>query len=240
MRYRSWTQWLLWLLMGFTSLTPAWADTEPSGQPPVGLIFERAAVANFLVGPRQPEIDETMDETLSCPIGQLCLDDPSILPHAGITLTRLVDQYLRGRYGQRIAPRAEVRIAETEIKLSQEEDTPRTLAESLGRLLQVDVVVIGTVWRYRNRGGIEGMPDSPASVAFAVYFIDVKNGRQLWRGLYDATQRTVSKDLLHAGKQLKMGLKWLSADELAAHGVREAFKEFPSTFLPGEDTGYRE
>ena len=91
--------------------------------------------------------------------------------------------------------------------------------------------------RYRDRGAIEGMPDSPASVAFAVYFINVEDGRQLWRGLFDATQQAVSKDLLQAGKQLKMGLKWLSADELAAHGVREVFGKFPSEFLPGNYTG---
>ncbi len=223
---------IIWCLMAsVTALAPAWAESGPSPQTSSTSTLRRAAVATFLVGPRQPEIDESMDQTLSCPIGEICMDDPSILPHAGATLTRLVDRYLRGRFGQQIVSRTEMRNAETEIQLNQETDTPRTLAERLGRLLEVDVVVIGTVWRYRDRGAIEGVPDSPASVAFAVYFIDASNGHMLWRGLYDGTQRTVSKDLLHAGKQLKMGLKWLTADELAAHGVRECFSALPPTLL---------
>jgi hypothetical protein len=144
---------------------------------------------------------------------------------------------MRSRFGKQIIPRETVKNAEMEIKLDRQEDTPRTMAERVGRLLDVDVMVIGTVWRYRDRGEMLGVPESKASVAFAVYFIDVENGRKLWRGMYDATQQAVTENLFQARKQIKMGLRWLSADELAAHGVKEVFKTFPPNLLPGDFSG---
>lgn len=225
------------LLIGFTTGAPARADSNPTGEATDRVVFKRAAVASFFEGSHRPEMDESMDQTLSCPIGEICRTDPSIASHASITLTRLVDRELRSRYGKQILPRQRVRDAETEIQLNYEKDTPRTMAQRMGRLLQVEVVVIGTVWRYRDRGEMVGGRKRNASVAFAVYFIDATNGHKLWRGLYDATQKPVTENLFEAPKQIKMGLRWLSADELAAHGVKEVFETFPPNLLPGDFSG---
>ena len=135
MRYRPLMHLLAWLLLGVAGTSQAWAEANPSGEPRTRIVFKRAAVASFLEGRRRPELDETMDQTLSCPIGQICQDDPSILPQAGITLTRLVNQQLRGRFGEQVIPRIEVQAAEMEIKLNQEKDTPLTLAEKLAAVV---------------------------------------------------------------------------------------------------------
>jgi hypothetical protein len=37
----------------------------------------------------------------------------------------------------------------------------------------------------------------------------------------------LSEDVIQGLKQMKMGPRWLTADELARYGVREAFKKFP-------------
>jgi len=211
--------------------------TAVADQEPVRVVFKRAAVATFLVGQRQPNMDDSMDQTLSCPIGLICKDDPSILPNAGMTLTRLVDEQMRLRFGQQVVNRSDVQNAEMELKLDQSQDTPRSLAEKLGRLLDVEVVVLGTVWRYRDRKGDSELPQDLASVAFAIYLIEAETGRMLWRGLFDATQQDLFKDLFQAKKQIKMGLKWLSANELAAYGVKEVFSKFPPNILPGNYTG---
>lgn len=198
--------------------------------------FMKGAVAPFLVGRRQPQMDEAMDETLSCPIGEICAYDPMILPTAGTRLTDLVSKYLHHRFGNHIVPQNDVTIANVERLLDPAKDTPRTLAQKLGKRLDVDVVFVGTVWRYRNRGAIEDVPDSPASVAFAVYMIEVHSGRQLWRGIYSASQQALMDNLGQAKKQLKMGLKWLSADELAAYGVKEMFENFMPQVQPDQTT----
>ena len=225
------------LLIGFTAVSPTWAEEDASKESTERVTFKRAAVATFFEGEHRPEIDETMDQTLSCPIGQICRPGSAISSHAGITLSGLVDRELRGRFGKQVVSREHVRAAEVDLKLHQEKDTPRTMAQRMGKMLKADVMVIGTVWRYRDRGEMLGVPDSKASVAFAVYFIDVESGHKLWRGLYDATQQAVSDNLFQARKQIKMGLRWLSADELAAHGVKEVFKKFPPNLLPGDLSG---
>jgi hypothetical protein len=226
-------QLLAGLLVFLAATCPALgADGHPP-EAPEQIVFQRAAVASFLVGRHKPHMDEAMDDTLICPIGEICREDPAILPHAGIALTRLVDQQLQSIFSGRVASRTDVRLAEAQIALDPQQDTPLSLAEKLGRLLEVDMLVIGTVWRYRERGALEGVPDSGASVAFAIYFVDAASGRQLWRGLYEATQQTVLEDLFQARKQVRMGLRWLNADELAAHGVEEVFRQLPATIQAG-------
>ena len=191
------------------------------------LSFCTMALIPFLVGRHEPNVDETVDNTLSCPIGQICTDDPTILPYAGQFLTREVHQQLSMRFGEHVLPLATVKNAYPQLALDDHKDTPRSLARNVGVQLKADLIVIGTVWRYRDRGAIEGVPDSPASVAFALYLIEADSGRQLWRGIFDGTQETALGDLFKAKERLKMGLKWLTADELARHGVREVMKSFP-------------
>lgn len=191
------------------------------------ILFATMGLVPFLVGRHEPNMDETVDNTLSCPIGQICMDDPTILPYAGQFLTRLMHQQLSMRFGEHVLPLETVESAYPQLALDGHKDTPRSLARNMGALLKADLIVIGTVWRYRDRGGIEGLPDSPASVAFAIYLIEAASGRQLWRGIFSGTQETVLGDLFKAKERLKMGLKWLTADELGKHGVREVMKGFP-------------
>lgn len=221
------------LSASFTAVYPAFGADDMASEKPEPFVFQRAAVATFLVGRHKPHMDETMDQTLTCPIGEICQDDPTILPHAGITLTRLVDQQLRNHFSGRVENREAVRHAERQITLDPEQDTPLSLVDKLGRLLEIDMVVLGTVWRYRARGAPEGRPAGGASVAFAVYFVDTASGRLVWRAIYDATQQTVLEDLFQARKQIRMGLRWLNADELAAHGVSEVFRQLPDTIQAG-------
>jgi hypothetical protein len=242
-------QMICGLLVLIVAVSPALASdaTQPMEEASE-IRFKRAAVASFLVGRHQPDLDERMDETLLCPIGEICAHDPSILPQAGPALTRLVDQQLRRHFNLPVATQAAVRSAEAQMTLNLEKDTPLSLVRQLGQLLEVDMVVVGSVWRYRDRGAVEGVPDeawryrerttvkgvpdSGASIGFAIYFVDVASGQTLWRGIYDATQQTVLEDLFQAGKQIRMGLRWLSADELAAHGVQEVFRRLPQPPQP--------
>ena len=178
-------------------------------------------------------MDETLDDTLSCPINQICGDDPSIQSNAGPMMMRLVHTALKRRFGQHVIPLDQVQTAYYGIRLDGAKDSPRTMALRMGESLSADLMVVGTVWRYRDRGAIQGFPDKPASVAFAVYILDPNSGRQLWRGLFDEAQEIALQDMAKFTDRIKMGLKWLSADELAHHGVKEIFRPFPDSIHPG-------
>ena len=190
--------------------------------------FQQMAVMPFFVGSRQPSVEESMDKTLNCPVGELCEGAPGIEPGAGRALTRMVYEGLRARFGDQVVSLDQSRTAFVETVVDESVDTARSLAQRLGRRMNADYVVIGTLWRYRDRGAVPGMPDSPASVAFALYLVEVDNGRRLWRGVYDETQRQVTENMLQAGKYLKMGMRWLSAQELARYGVKQVLERFPT------------
>ncbi len=224
-------RFLLALLIGGFAQQMAWAE-ENSEERQADIRFKHMAVAPFLVGQRHPQMDAAMDDTLSCPIDRICIDDPTIEPQAGEMMTILLHATLRSRFGQHMIPLDRVRQAQTGLGLDPALDTPNTLAQQLGQALSADLIMVGTVWRYRKRNAIEGIPDMPASVAFAVYLVEVETGRRLWRGLYDGTQEVATKNIFNLGKQLKMGVQWLSADELARHAVKEALDRFPNHVKP--------
>jgi hypothetical protein len=196
------------------------------------IYFKNIAVAPFLVGHRQPNMDESLDDTLSCPINQICVEDPSIAPDAGVMMQKLVYSALKGRYHQQLVSMDKVQSAYTEMRLDGAKDTPRTLTRKMGQSLSADLMLVGTVWRYRDRGAIEGFPDRPSSVAFALYLVEAESGRRLWRGVFDMAQEFALRDMARFSDRIRMGLKWLSADELARHGVKEIFRTFPPNIKP--------
>jgi hypothetical protein len=69
--------------------------------------------------------------------------------------------------------------------------------------------------------------ETPASVGFAVYLIEVASGKMLWSDAFSETQRSLSENILQAKGFFEMGGKWLTADELALYGVKDMFKRFP-------------
>lgn len=190
--------------------------------------FRQLAVMPFFAGSRRPDADESMDRTLSCTVEDLCVGAAEIAPGAAQTLTRMMVEALRNRFGSQVVSPDRARNAFAETMTDESSETPRQLATELGRKLDADYVVVGTLWRFRDRGKLPGVPDSPASVAFALYLVDVRTGRRVWRGVFDETQRPLTENLFQARQSLEMGVKWLSARELARFGIEQVMKSFPT------------
>lgn len=55
--------------------------------------------------------------------------------------------------------------------------------------------MVGALWRFREKGALADVPDSPASVGFARYLVDVKSGMRRWRDAVDGTQKALTQDL---------------------------------------------
>jgi hypothetical protein len=103
----------------------------------------------------------------------------------------------------------------------------RRLLVELGRSLQADAVMSGTIYRFRQRVGGPMAATTPASVSFAMEFIRVSDGRKLWGRAFDETQRSLDENLFKLGRFLKKGGKWLTAEELATFGLKEVMASFP-------------
>ena len=107
-------------------------------------------------------------------------------------MNRIVNTALKRRVGERLIPADRVADAYRTLLTDKTLDTPRKRAVRLGEALDADVVMVGTVWRYREKGALTDMPDSPASVGFALYLVDVNTGGRMWRGAFDGTQKRLT------------------------------------------------
>ncbi len=207
----------------------AWAssDTAPVGKIDLSeLTFQRIAVMPFLIGKLESP-DKPVEKPLSQPLPQLLADNYNVKEKAGQVMTRLVHETLRARFRDKMVPVETVAEAFLDISRDQTIDTPRKLAMKLGDVIGADLVVVGTLWRFRDKGAEADTLEGSASIAFAVYLVDVSTGQRLWRGAYAGTQKALTEDVLGGLKAIKMGIHWLSADELARYGVKQVFRKFP-------------
>ena len=188
----------------------------------------RIALMPFIVGKLESP-DAPSSKPLSKPLNQIAGDDGGLPEGSERILNRLVSQALKRRFPESMLAFDRVTTAYSEITADPLLDTIRKQAVRLGEMLQADFIMVGTLWRFREKGtleeGMEGMPASPASVGFALYLVDVKSGARLWRGFFDGTQKALTEDVLGGAKQIRMGLRWLSAEELAQYGVKSLMQK---------------
>jgi len=99
--------------------------------------------------------------------------------------------------------------------------------KKVGAELEADGIILGYVYRFRERKGFSLSVEKPASVAFEIHLIRVSDGAIVWRGIFDKTQASLMENLLQIGSFLKEGGKWVTAKELSAEGMDEVLKDFP-------------
>jgi hypothetical protein len=192
----------------------AWAQGGPAQ-------IQRVALLPFFKG----VLPYNVQDSLSCPVCRLVEESDSNVPDADRILTELVQKALERRFGYAAVPLFKVRGVYDAMPKDEVKDTPLSLAQRMGRALSANAVMVGHVWRFRERvGGSMGV-DSPASVAFLLYFVDVSTGGVLWRGTFNETQKSLSENILDAPAFFKRGGKWLTAAELAKSGVDELMRK---------------
>jgi len=196
------------------------AQTETAWTPAQ---VEKIGVAPFFKGRNLAN----QRETLRCPLFQLYFNPENLSPNADRILSGHVHEAIKTRFGEKVIPLPRMYEVHEGIPKDQYVDTPRTVAQKTGSALGANFIIVGTVWRFRERvGGAMGV-ESPASVAFAVGLVDVSTGKILWNAHFDKTQRALTEDIRDIKGFLTRGAKWLTADQLARYGVNEIFKKFP-------------
>jgi len=104
----------------------------------------------------------------------------------------------------------------------------RRLIVEKGREYNADAVIAGYVYRYIERVGTRYSVKSPASVAFGIHLLSVKDGRILWSGHFDETQHSLSENLFNLKTFIKRKASWITADEMAASGLEDILRTFPN------------
>lgn len=101
------------------------------------------------------------------------------------------------------------------------------VVQKTGQELRVDYIVVGFVYRYKERIGYNYSAERPASVTYEIHLISVKDGKSIWRGAYDKTQKSLMEDVFQASSFLKGGARWVTARQLTKLGIDEIMATFP-------------
>lgn len=202
------------------------AQTQATQQRLSDLAVSRIALMPFLMG-RLESLDAPIGKPTREPAAKLEINDQELPPDADQAMTRVVDGVLKQRVEERLIVSDRVAEACRAPSTNEALDTVRKRAVNLGNVLDVPVVMVGNVWQYREKGALTDVPDSPAAVGFALYLIDVETGDDFWTGGFQGVQETLSDDVVGGLKQLDMGLRWLSVEELARYGVKSALRPLP-------------
>ena len=158
---------------------------------------------------------------------QIAVDEENILLTGEKVLTKLMNEALQKKIDQKFVPGNEIQNEFKKISIDRNSDTPLGIAVQLGKGLHVDYIVVGVVWEYQERKGTKMSADEPASVSFSTFLVDVAAEKRIWRERYSKKQQSLSDNLLKASEFFKQGAKWLTAEELARHGVKKVLVTFP-------------
>jgi hypothetical protein len=215
------------ILLGFAVVLSACRTPHSDTQTLIGydvVKLRRVAVMPFLAGNTAMSADDRVRPALDCTMMEFCQAVNELGAGAENALTRQMQRAMELELDDRVVPLMRAAEIYDDLPQNRAVDTPRQLAQRFGKAAGADHVILGSVWRYRDR-----TPDMGASVAFTVYLLQVDNGRRVWRAQYDKTQQALSDDLLNAGRFFEKGARWLSAEELARFGIEQVMQRFPET-----------
>jgi hypothetical protein len=103
---------------------------------------------------------------------------------------------------------------------------PEVMKE-LGAELDADGIVVGYLYRYRERRGYDYSVEKPASVFFEIHLFRAQDGVLVWKGIFNKTQSSLMENMLGVSYFIKDKGRWLTAQELAMEGMEDTVKRFP-------------
>ena len=102
------------------------------------------------------------------------------------------------------------------------------IVQEVGNRFNADAVLIGYIYRWREREGSNYAAKRAASVSFDLHLIRSHNGAIMWKSIYDKTQQSLSENLFDLGTFKESGGKWLTVEKLGEIGLRKILEEMPA------------
>ncbi len=99
---------------------------------------------------------------------------------------------------------------------------PRAAASTAARKFGATAVLLGEVYRWRDRSGGRRGTSQAASVGYEMTLYQAPSGRRLWTSRFDETQRPITENVFNAPRYPGGGTRWLTAAELARWGADAA------------------
>ena len=163
-----------------------------------------------------------------CPVGGRVFMTGKVEDAAAIYLTGQAIDLLKRHTDYEIVPgRVSDDLLGALFTGNQSTAVARNLLADKGRNKDTDAVLVGFVYRFRDRVGKGYGAESPASVAFDMHLIRVADSRNIWTAHFNETQKSLGDNLFRLGSFISRGGRWLTAEELADSGLDEIIEKFP-------------
>jgi hypothetical protein len=99
------------------------------------------------------------------------------------------------------------------------------LGVAIGKRLEVDAVVMGSVMRFEELVGGKFSADKPASVSFSFAVIDIRAEKVVWKSKFDKTQASFFSNMLDYKTFFNGGMTWQKARQLSDIGVENILRK---------------
>ena len=150
---------------------------------------------------------------------QAVASDPSVSAETVDRMTARLFEEVRKKEGcEFISPAQASRVYSSLITLDAEQAEIGKF-QQIGQAFSADAVLVGYLYRWKERVGSEHAVDQPASIAFELSLIRPEDGAILWREKFDKTQKALSENLLEWGTFIKGRGRWMTAEKLAELGL---------------------
>ena len=162
-----------------------------------------------------------------CPICKGLYGRGNVLAGSQIYLTRLFQEKMEAMGTFKVLPVEKVEEALSKSDRREFDLNPMRSSVQLGKTLDVDFIFVGFLFRFEQRVGSSIGVDKPASVGFDVHLMRLRDGKMVWTGKFDETQKPLSENLLKMGSFVRRKASWLTAEELSSVGMDEMLTRFP-------------
>jgi hypothetical protein len=162
-----------------------------------------------------------------CPVCKRVYQQGDILPGSQNILTRILQEKMEatGTFGVIPIEKVEEALSQRDQKLFADKLIPSSI--QLGKDLNTDFIIVGFLFRFEERIGSAIGVEKPASVAFDIHLYRLRDGKMVWEGRFDETQKPLSENLLEIGTFIKGKGTWVTAEELSKIGMEKMIKKFP-------------
>lgn len=164
---------------------------------------------------------------VTCPLCKGIYKHGEVIPGAEKVLTQIFYTKIEALGEFNVLPLEKVEEILTPSLRNQIEIDPFLSVQQIGKDLEIDFIFIGFLFRFEERIGSSIGVEKPASVGFDVHLFRLRDGKMIWIGKFEETQRPLSENLLKIGSFFRRKASWLAAEELSGVGMDEMLSKLP-------------
>ena len=205
-----------------------------------GCHFQKSVVVNttpqmqinrlVIIGFRSAMSRDEHPDVVRCPLsGSVFVAEP--VPHDVVQKMTdvLFDEVIAKKGYESISPAKAKQVFSSSIHSDKNlRMNPIEILQEIGAALEADGILVGYIYRWREREGTDYAVNRSASVAFDLHLIDTVGGTILWRSKFDKTQRSLSENVFDLKTFFASKGRWMTVENLAMLGLRKMLAEMPA------------